>query len=221
MQGSPLLTKVAREFSKTWLPSPGIVSARPSRYLRGWNWAWLLELDGAGDLERQRRLGHERGRQPEPAHRLGLPLDLLALLGVLGDHVVVLALEVALDPAPRGEVGDPLDGGLVRVGVDARAVLAERVGQPAVDDAVARGDLGGRVAGRAADDPLGVEQRHALARALEQDCSGHPGDPRADHGDVDLDVCLQLRVVGVRRRGDPDRLAPLRHPRHPNYDRGS
>jgi hypothetical protein len=171
----------------------------------------VVELDGAGHLIRQRRLRHERCRQAQLLHHLGLLLELSTLLVLLRHHVVRLALEVAVDSAGPRQPRDPLDRALIRLRIDARTLLAELVGQLSVDDAVTGGDLGGRVAGRGAGDPAPVEQCDRLTGLFEQGGRGHAGDARPHDGHVDGDLAGELWVARFRGRRDPDRLPTLRH----------
>jgi hypothetical protein len=171
----------------------------------------VLEAHGAGDLERERCLGHERRGQAEPPHHLGLVLELRAFLRALGEHVVVLALEVAVDSAPRAQLLNPLDRGLVRLGVGSRTLLTERIGELSVGGAVARRDLGRRVARGSADDSLRVQEPNPLSAALEQNRRGHACDACADDGHVHVDSARELGIRSLGGRRDPIGLATMRH----------
>src|ERR671910_2024743 len=170
----------------------------------------VLEPDGRRDREGQRGLPDERRRQPGRLGDLYLLLDLISLLLVVRVHVVVLALEVAVDPVLLDETGDPLEAGLVRLGVHSRPVLAERLLDLRVAEAVPGRDLRGRVAGRAVHDPLRLEYGNGLACALQEDGGGDARDTGAYDGDVNLDRVGQSRVVRLRRGADPERRASPR-----------
>src|ERR687898_227709 len=146
--------------------------------------------------------------------RLGdlyLLLDLIRLLLVARVDVVVLALEVAVDPVLLDETGDPLEAGLVRLGVHSRPVPAERLLDLRVAEAVPGRDLRGRVAGRAVHDPLRLEHGNGLAGALQEDGGGDARDTGANDGDVNLDRVGQSRVVRLRRGADPEGRPALAH----------
>ena len=122
----------------------------------------------AGRPPRPRTAAESLGRvtraAPAAWRHLDLLPDLRRLLLVARVDVVVLALEVAVDPVLLDELGDPLE---------ARPRSPRRRFAPRprrsfpdlrVDRAVPGRDLRGRVAGRAVDDPLRLERARPSCR---------------------------------------------------------
>ncbi len=85
----------------------------------------VLEPHRAGDLERQRSLGGEGDVEAGALGGIDLLLQLRDLVLRLGEDVVGLALEVAVDAVLLHELRHPRERGLVRLGVDASARGAE------------------------------------------------------------------------------------------------
>jgi hypothetical protein len=150
------------------------------------------------DRVRQIGVGRQLGGDAGRLCGLHLALDVGRPLAVLDVHIVVGAFEIALDAVLRRDGRHLLDRLLVGARVAPCGLLAERVNQPAVHEAVADGQLGGRVAGRAEADQGGLHQRDCRAGLLEQVSGRRAGDAGADHRDVDRSPTGQRRIGRVR-----------------------
>jgi hypothetical protein len=106
------------------------------------------DADRGGDRIGEVRLRRQLGVDTGGPGGVRLALDLRGRACALGVDDVVGALEVAGEGVLLDDSCDELDRLLVRAGIPARAVDAERVDQPAVDKIVADGELGRRVARR-------------------------------------------------------------------------
>ena len=132
-----------------------------------------------------------------------LGLAAVAALGHVG--VGAAAPEVAVDPA-LDAVGDPRQRGLVRGAVGARCFGPELRPQLRVDHPVLGGDLGGRVAGDAAREPVGLQEHDPHAGLLEHRRERDADDAAAQDRDVGLDEAVQLGELRLAGRGvDPQR----------------
>ena len=101
----------------------------------------VLESQRPGDFERQRRLICQGDVEAGSPGGIDFLLQFRDLLLGLGEDVIGLALEVALDALLLHELRHARERCLVRLGVDASALGTEAVFEIAVDRAVPGGDL--------------------------------------------------------------------------------
>jgi len=102
-----------------------------------------------------------------------------------------LCLEVAVDAQLAHERRDLLDGGTVPSHRQRRARLAELRDEPAKAEIQDLRQVRGGLAGLAAPDAAGFEERHLRAGAGQEQRGRDAGDARADDRHVDLEVRSQ------------------------------
>lgn len=127
---------------------------------------------------------------------LALQLDDLRRVARVGERRAVLP--IAGDPLRLDEIPDPVDGGLIGLGVEARPFGPDAAPERAVPQAVGSGDLARGRAGHPGPDAPSFEYENALPPAGEQQRHRQPEDPRADDEDVDRVVA---RTNGSERPG--------------------
>jgi hypothetical protein len=127
-----------------------------------------VEADCACDRKWERRLVDEGRLQAELLLDLDLPLELLDLVSVLGVDDVRGSPEVAVDAALVDTPRDPFERRLVRVGVDASALVSEALAQLRVRELVSGRDLGSCVSGRPSAHGLRLEDCDTRAPFFEQ-----------------------------------------------------
>ena len=166
----------------------------------------VVEAHRPGHGVRQRRLGHQGGREAGLDRGLRLALD---VGGVRRDvRVRGAAPEVAVDPVALHAAADPGQRALVGAAVEPGGVSAVPGAQLRVHQPVLGGHLGGGVAGHAVADAVGLQQHHANPGLVQQQRRRHADDAAADHGDVGRDVTVEPRMLRRRRGGlEPDRPA--------------
>ena len=183
----------------------------------------IVEADRAGDLEGQRALAREARGQPEPPCDLRLFLDLCQLAVGAAVNVSGLALQVTLDAKLLAETHDLSEARLVRRPVRLRPLFPEAPFERLVDQAVLRSDLGSGAPGDLPADLQRFHYRDASAAALQEQGSAQTHDACADHGDIDLEITLQCRVLGLALgdRGNPKRFSLSGGRRHQKSPRGT
>ena len=175
-QGSPCSIACTRLPSSTAPPPLCTAAASPSRYLQGLNCAWSSNRTAPATANGS---GHSRVKRAGRPSRCAAsascssPRELRARAAV---DVGRRALEVAGDGELVREPQDLLEPGLVRGAVGARSRGAEAGLEPMVDQAVLRGDLGGRAPGDLAPDLPRLEHRDPPPGALQQQRRGQPDD---------------------------------------------
>ena len=124
----------------------------------------VVEAHGAGHVPREVDVVDELGVEAGGPRGGDLVAQLVEVARVLRVGEGGAAAEVAVDRALGDAGGDQLEARGVRLGVVARALLAEVGAHLVVDEPVQHRDLGGRVARHAGRDAIGLEHRDRAAR---------------------------------------------------------